>query len=108
MSKLTILLMAAALVLAAEPKQVFTGTITESMCKMNHATMHISPDDKCVRDCVKASSGKTKYVLMGQDREYLLSDQETPAQFAAKKVRVTGVFYPKTGVIAVERIEAVN
>ncbi len=31
MSKLTILLMAAALVLAAEPKQVFTGTITESM-----------------------------------------------------------------------------
>ena len=68
MSKLTILLMAAAVVLAGEPKQVFTGTITESMCKMNHKMMHISPDDKCVRDCVKASSGKTKYVLMGQDQ----------------------------------------
>ena len=108
MSKLTILLVAAAIVLAAEPKQVFTGTITESMCKMNHKMTHISPDDKCVRDCVKASSGKTKYVLMGQDSEYLLSDQETPAQFAAKKVRVIGAFYPKTGVIAVERIEAVN
>jgi hypothetical protein len=108
MNKLTILLMTAAAVLAAEPKQVFTGTITESMCKMNHAMMHISPDDKCVRDCVKGGFGKTKYVLMGRDREYLLSDQETPAQFAAKKVRVTGVFYPKTGVIAVERIEAAN
>ena len=72
---------------------MFTGTIAESMCKM----MHISPDDKCVRDCVKASSGKTKYVLMGQDREYLLSDQDTPTQFAVKKVKVTGVSYPKTG-----------
>ncbi|MGA7416189.1 MAG: hypothetical protein WBW33_37310 [Bryobacteraceae bacterium] len=71
MSKLTILIMAAAVVLAGKPKQVFTGTITESMCKINHKMMQISPDDKCVRDCVKASSGKTKYVLMGQDREYL-------------------------------------
>jgi len=100
--------MAAALVLAGEPKQVFTGVITESMCKMNHKMMNISPDDKCVRDCVKASEGNTKYVLMGDGREYLLSDQETPSRFAAKKVRVTGVFYPKTGVIAVERIEAVK
>lgn len=108
MSKLTILLVAATVVLAAEPKQIFTGTITESMCKMNHKMMRISPDAKCVRDCVKGSSGKTKYVLVSQDREYLLSDQDTPAQFAAKKVRVIGAFYPKTGVIAVERIEAVK
>ncbi|MGA7412628.1 MAG: hypothetical protein WBW33_19270, partial [Bryobacteraceae bacterium] len=65
MSKLTILFMAAALVLASGPKQVFTGVITESMCKMNHKKMHIAPDDRCIRDCVKASSGGTKYVLMG-------------------------------------------
>jgi hypothetical protein len=108
MSKLAILLLAAGAVLTAEPTQVFTGVITESMCKMDHKMMNISPDDKCIRDCVKSSSGHTKYVLLGQGKQYLLSDQETPAQFAAKKVKVMGVFYPKTGVIAVERIEAAN
>jgi hypothetical protein len=107
MSKLTILLLAAAVVQAGEPKQVFSGIITESMCKMNHKMINISPDDKCIRYCVKTSPNVSKYVLIGQGEEYLLSDQETPAQFAAKKVRVTGVLYQKTGVIAVERIEAV-
>jgi hypothetical protein len=34
-----------------------------------------------------------------------LSDQETPEKFAAQKVKVTGKLYPKTGVIAVEKIE---
>lgn len=108
MTKLTILILAAAAVFAAEPKQVFTGVITESMCKMNHKMMNIAPDDKCIRDCVKSGSGQTKYVLIGQGKQYLLSDQETPTRFAAQKVKVTGVLYPKTGVIAVESIEAAN
>jgi hypothetical protein len=37
---------------------------------------------------------------------YLLSDQQTPEKFAAKKVRVTGTLYEKTGVLKADRIEA--
>jgi hypothetical protein len=107
MNKLAILLLAAA-ALAGEPQQVFTGVITESMCKVGHKMMNIAPDDKSIRNCVKPSSGHTKYVLLVKGEEYLLRDQETPARLAAKKVKVTGVVYPKTCGIAVERIEAPN
>ena len=36
---------------------------------------------------------------------YVLSDQQTPEKFAAKKVKVTGTLYEKTGVLKVDRIE---
>jgi hypothetical protein len=35
-----------------------------------------------------------------------LSDQATPEQFAARKVRVTGTLYEKTGILKVTRIAA--
>ena len=82
----------------------FTGVITDSMCGANHAAMKINPEAKCVRDCVKMSK-QYKYVLYDGKNSYTLSDQETPAQFAAQRVRVTGTLYPKTGVIKVEKIE---
>ena len=91
---------------ATAGEQTFTGVVTDTMCGADHKMMNITPDDKCIRYCVKTNPNVSKYVLIGQGKEYLLSDQETPAQFAAKNVRVTGVFYPKTGVIAVERIES--
>ena len=99
--KLTAFLFLSTLLLSAE---TFVGTITDSMCGQDHAAMKISPTDKCVRDCTKM--GNTKYVLHDGKKMYKLSDQETPGKFAAKKVKVTGKLFPKTGVIAVEKIEA--
>ena len=82
----------------------FTGTITDSMCGMDHKHMNAGPDDKCAQACVK--SGKQfKYVLFDGKNSYKLSDQQTPAQFAAKKVKVTGKLFAKTGIIQVEKIE---
>jgi hypothetical protein len=97
------LFLAAALLEAAGPAQIYTGTITDSMCKMNHKMMNITPDSKCVRECVKSHSD-VKYVLHDGKNSWRLSDQQTPAQFAAQRVRVTGTLYPKTGVIKVDTI----
>ena len=99
--KAIILFAAAAL---AASSATFTGVITDSMCGANHAAMKVTPEAKCVRDCVKMSK-QVKYVLYDGKNSYTLSDQETPAQFAAQKVRVTGTLYPKPGVIKVEKIE---
>jgi hypothetical protein len=74
------------------------------MCVANHAMMHVTPDAKCVRDCAKAGSN-VKYVLYDGKNVYKLSDQQTPAQFAAQKVKVTGSLFSKTGIIQVEKIE---
>ena len=104
MRKLIYNLFVAAALFAAGSSQTFTGIITDSMCVTNHAMMHITPDNKCVRECAKAESA-VKYVLYDGKNVYKLSDQETPAQFAAKKVRITGRLFVKTGIIQVEKIE---
>jgi hypothetical protein len=57
------------------------------------------------RECVK-NSKEVKYVLHDGKNTYKLSDQKTPEQFAAQKVKVTGTLFPKTGVIKVDKIEA--
>jgi hypothetical protein len=104
MNKLTVMLLAAAASFAASTPRTFTGTITDSMCVANHAMMQVRPDAKCVTECAKGD--KVKYVLYDGKNVYKLSDQETPARFAAKKVRITGTLFEKTGVLRVERIEA--
>ncbi len=81
----------------------FTGIITESMCVANHKTMNMGSDADCVRQCVKGDPG-VKFVLFDGKHMYKLSDQETPARFAAQRVAVTGTLYEKTGVIKVEKI----
>lgn len=90
---------------AADAPKTYTGTITDSMCVMNHKMMSITPDAKCARECVK-NSKEVKYVLHDGKNTYKLSDQKTPEQFAAQKVKVTGTLFPKTGVIKVDKIEA--
>jgi hypothetical protein len=65
--------------------------------------MKMGPDDECVRACVK--SHKAKYVLHDGKSTYRLSDQQAPEKFAAKRVKITGTLYPKTGVIQVDKIE---
>ena len=106
MNKLTLILLAAATTFAGNVSRSFTGTITDSMCVANHAMMRVSPDANCVVECTKG--GKFKYVLYDGKNMYKLSDQETPARFAAKKVRVTGTLFEKTGILRVEKIEAVE
>ena len=101
----TFFVTAALLTAAAPPAQSksYTGVITDTMCHRDHKAMKISPETKCVRDCV--GDGKTyKYALLTDDNLYTLSDQETPAQFAAQRVTVTGVLYEKTRILRVESI----
>jgi len=83
----------------------FTGTITDDMCgKDSHAGMKMGTDEKCVTECVKGMNAK--YALNDGQNVYVLSDQKTPAKFAAKKVTVTGTLDEKTKTIKVEKIEA--
>ena len=110
MKKLSLVLFAAAMLLAGGQPQTFTGRITDSMCVADHAMMHVTPDAKCVLECVKPGTG-VRYVLYDGKSAYKLSDQQTPAQFAAQKVRVTGTLFTNTGIngiIHVEKIERLN
>lgn len=93
-----------AAVASGESTRTYVGVITDTMCSTDHKPMKVSPDSKCVRDCV--GDAKTyKYALADGKRLYLLSDQQTPGRLAGQKVRVTGVLYAKTNILKVERIE---
>jgi hypothetical protein len=100
MTKLATLFFGAALLAgAAGPKQTFVGVVTDTMCGADHKGMKISPESKCVRECVKYGA---KYALLVGQEVYVLSDQRTPERFAAQKVKVTGTLDAKTRTIAVE------
>jgi hypothetical protein len=86
MKRIAIFVAGAALTMAAEKKTV-TGVITDEMCGADHKMMNVTPDSKCVTECVKAGS---KYALLSGSTVYTLSDQKTPEKFAGKKVAVTG------------------
>ncbi len=101
MTKLASLMLGAALVLGAAPA-TFTGVITDTMCASDHKMMNVTPDTKCVRECVKHGY---KYALLAGDKVYKLSDQQTPEKFAGEKVKVTGTLNSKTNIIAVDKIE---
>ncbi|MDX2149316.1 MAG: DUF5818 domain-containing protein [Bryobacteraceae bacterium] len=105
MKKIVLSMPLAAALLLAQAK-TYTGVITDTMCGKDHAHMGNSqPIEECVKACVKA--GKDKYALLTPDGKlYKLSDQKAPEAFAAKKVKVTGTLYAKTGVLKVDKIEA--
>ena len=94
--------LSAGLLAAAAGPQSFTGVITDTMCGANHKPMNVTPDSKCVLECVKHGS---KYALLVGNNVYVLSDQQTPEKFAAQKVKVTGVLYEKTKILKVDKIE---
>ena len=106
MKKITTLLFAGALALAAagQPK-TYTGIVTDTMCGADHKHMNIEPLDKCVRECVKHDKN-TKYALLVGKDVYVLSDQQTPEKFAGQKVKVNGTLYEKTKILKVDSIEA--
>jgi len=99
-------LLAVAALSAAPAKQTFTGIITDDMCgKAGHSQMRMGPTDAdCTIACISAH-GAT-YVLYDGREVYTLSDQRTPEQFAAQRVRVRGTLDAKTKTIQVESIRA--
>jgi hypothetical protein len=91
---------------AAPPREMFTGTITDSMCaEGDHSRMRMGSNDaECTIACVAAHGAL--YVLYNGKDVYTLSDQQTPEKFAGKKVTVTGTLDPKTKTIQVDSITA--
>ncbi len=108
MKSAALILLSAFVLLANTTAGTFTGVITDSKCGADHQHMNAGPDPDCVKSCIKSGKGEFKYVLFDGKNTYKLSDQATPEKFAAKKVKVTGTLYQKTGVIKVERIEPVR
>jgi hypothetical protein len=101
MFRKALLLCAATACLAAPAPKSFTGVITDEMCGNDHKMMNVTPEAKCVTDCVKAGS---KYVLLSETKIYKLSDQTEPAKFPGQKVKVTGTLTGDT--ITVKSVEA--
>jgi hypothetical protein len=101
MNRVGLTLMFAALAFRAQA-DTFTGVITDTMCGAKHGMMKNQPDDQCVKMCTK---GQSAYALFDGTNVIKLSDQKTPAKFAAQKVKVTGTLDAKTNTIKVSSIE---
>jgi len=91
---------------AAAAAESYTGIITDTMCGAKPHTMFKGhTDSECVRLCVK---GPHVYALLDGATIRKLSDQKTPAQYAAQRVKVTGTYDAKSNTIKVASIEAVS
>lgn len=96
----------AGLLAAVDSPQVFTGTITDTMCGAHHTMVKGASDEECLRLCIKSSSHQ--YALYDGKSIIRLSDQKMPGKFAAKAVKVTGTYNQKTNTIKVTSMEAAN
>jgi hypothetical protein len=89
---------------AAQKAMTYSGEIWDSDCaKMGK---HPDPDSAmCTTDCIKSGA---KYVLFNAAAKtiYQLDDQKQPAQFAGKKVVVTGTLDSAKKTIHVTGIKA--
>ena len=103
MKRFLILAAALAGILAGADQQTFTGVITDTMCAKGHGMVRGQPDDKCIAMCVKGTS--SQYALYDGKAVLKLSDQKTPAKYAAQHVKVTGTLNGKTQTIKVSSIE---
>ena len=101
-----VLLSAAVFLSAAQSSRTFTGLISDDMCPLgDHSRMQMGPTDaECAKACAMAHA--SPYVLYDGRSVYRLSDQKTPEQFAAQKVRVVGTLDPKTMTIRVDSMTA--
>lgn len=106
MKRLLVGLLALTSLSAAQRQQTFAGTISDDICALSrHAAMRMGPTDaECTQACVMAHG--SAYVLSEAKNVYVLSDQTTPEQFAAQKVRVVGTLDAKTNTIQVRSITA--
>jgi hypothetical protein len=116
----SVLLLAASYAVAKD--RTFTGEIFDSQCakegshemmiKKNmpdKASMANDPmvKEMCTKKCVSMGG---KYVLYDAAKKtiYELDDQQKPADFAGKKVKVTGTYDKATKTIHVTNIEAAS
>jgi hypothetical protein len=97
-----VLLCAAVSLSAGQSSRTFTGLITDDMCPLgDHSRMQMGPTDaECAKACAIAHA--SPYVLYDGKTVYRLSDQKSPEEFAARKVRVIGTLEEKTMTIRVE------
>ena len=101
-------LVAAMFTSAPAAQQTFRGTITDATCaQTGHAAMRMGPTDaECARLCVTVHGAK--FVLYDGTDVYELTDQRTPEEFAARKVKVVGTLDPAGKTIRVKSITAAD
>ena len=99
-----VLCFAALTLIGAEAPKTFTGVITDTMCglKPHSAMLKHKPEAECVRLCVKGPFG---YAVNDGANIMKLSDQKTPAKYAAQKVKVTGTYDEKSKILRVVSVE---
>ena len=96
---------------AAQKDSSFSGEISDRACaKANSHEMmmkkhNVQTIEDCIPACVKAGG---KYVLFDRATMtiYGLDDQQKPAPFAGKKVKVTGIYDKDAQTIHVTDIQA--
>ena len=92
-------------------QQTWTGQISDSMCKNNHAMMQKGAtkmsDKDCTAACVKAGQ---KYVLLSGDKVLKISNQNFAglAANAGGSVKLTGEPSADSGSITVSKIEPIK
>jgi len=105
---LTVGAAASSVAVSAQKPQTYTGIITDNVCATEgHTAMRMGPTDaECTLACVDVHG--SAYVLYDGKNVYQLSDQKTPQQFAARKVKVSGTLDAKTKTIQVDSMIAVK
>lgn len=93
------------------PIQTFVGVISDGQCavKGSHKEVMAKAKVNTAANCVKGCARRYGYVLYvpSTKKIYKLSDQERPAELAAKKVRIKGALDKSTQTIYVSSIEPV-
>ena len=102
--RITFLAVALAAAIGAKA-DTFTGVITDTMCGTNHEVMKDHLPDQCIKMCTK---GQASYALYDGSMVMKLSDQKTPAKFAARRVKITGTLDHKSKMIKVSSIKPVD
>jgi hypothetical protein len=96
---------------AAVPIQTVVGVISDGQCavKGSHKEVMAKAKVNTQANCVKGCARRYVYVLYvpSSKKIYKLSDQERPAELAAKKVRIKGALDKATQTIYVSSIEPV-
>jgi hypothetical protein len=96
---------------AAASIQTFVGVISDGQCavKGSHKEVMAKAKVNTAANCVKGCARRYGYVLYvpATKKIYKLSDQERPAELAARKVKIKGALDKATQTIYVSSIEPV-
>lgn len=89
------------------PMQTFTGIISDGQCGASHTEVMKRASVNSTANCVKGCARRHGFVLYdpAAKKVYKLSDQERPAELAAKRVKIRGALDAGTQTIFVSSIE---